>query len=374
MPQGEAVPASKPAGSACPDLVSVIVPAFNAVRTIDETLASARAQTYAALEIIVVDDGSTDGTVGVVQAHLNADPRVRLIRQSNQGVAAARNAGIAAATGALVATLDADDLWLPEKIRMQVEAMRRVGDGAGLCCTGVHAIDGVGRGVGRHLPEPGSAPMRAMCRVNLVGNGSSALMPRSLVLECGGFDPSLRAANAQGCEDWQLYLRIVEHHTVVVVPECLTGYRQHPMQMSGRLEEMVRSAVMVLERVRKRRPDLAADIDEGLRGMRRRASGAALSAGEYGRALQLSRSNGLAAQFDVAARSLRHAAGRLVRRWRSAQVAPNRPQYFIEAASRGAAQATNTSIDPWRRSMGKIAEVQAGEASAQFRQGEARDP
>jgi glycosyltransferase involved in cell wall biosynthesis len=295
-------------------LVSVIVPAWNAAGTIDATLRSVRAQTYSPLEIVVVDDGSTDGTASVVEALGADDPRILLIRQTNQGVAAARNAGIAEAKGEFVAPVDADDLWHPDKIRVQVEAMRMAGAKAGLCCTGVHAIDADARIVGTYVPDPGPSALASLCRVNLVGNGSSALMPRALVVACGGYDPSLRAAGAQGCEDWQLYLRIVESHAFIVVPACLTGYRQHPAQMSGRLEDMVRSAELVLAAFEKRRPDLASDLTQGLRGMRERAAGAALAQGHYRRALQLVHANGAAARLDVAVRSLRNAVGHQMRR------------------------------------------------------------
>jgi glycosyltransferase involved in cell wall biosynthesis len=295
-------------------LVSVIVPAWNAGATIDATLLSVRAQTYSPLEIVVVDDGSMDGTASVVEAHAADDPRIHLIRQTNQGVAAARNAGIAAAKGEFVAPVDADDLWHPDKIRLQVEAMRMAGAKAGLCCTGVHAIDAEARIVGTYVPDPGPFALASLCRVNLVGNGSSALMPRALVVACGGYDPSLRAAGAQGCEDWQLYLRIVESHSFTVVPACLTGYRQHPGQMSGRLEEMVRSAELVLAAFERRRPDLAPDLMKGLHGMRERAAGTALAQGGYRRALQLVHENGAAARLNVAVRSLRNIAGRVLRR------------------------------------------------------------
>jgi glycosyltransferase involved in cell wall biosynthesis len=102
-------------------LVSAIVPAFNAERFLEDALRSIFAQEFDDLETIVVDDGSTDGTADVVRAFGDA---VRSLTQPNGGVALARNAGIAAARGAFVAFLDADDLWAPHKLRLQVEALR----------------------------------------------------------------------------------------------------------------------------------------------------------------------------------------------------------------------------------------------------------
>ncbi len=322
-------PEARFAGGA--DLVSVVIPAYDAATTIDETLRSVRAQTHTALEILVVDDGSRDRTPDIAASHAAADPRVRIIRQENKGVAAARNAGIAAAAGAFVAPIDADDLWRPDKIGMQVAAMRRHGPRAGLCCTGVHAIDRHGLILARHVPDRASDAFRAMCRVNLAGNGSSALMPLDLVRSCGGYDSGLREAGAQGCEDWQLYLQIVEHHDFVVVPQRLTGYRQHPSQMSGKAAEMVRSAEIVLGRVRARRPDCASDLDAGLRGMRERMAMAALSAGDYATAVHLGRTIGLLDAARMAKLSLRNVLGRIQRRWAVLPADPPTGKPFLEA-------------------------------------------
>src|SRR5438045_2856629 len=95
------------------ELVTVIVPAYNAGVTIGATLDSIRAQTHTNLEVLVIDDGSTDATAKIVQRHASVDPRIRLIRQSNEGVAAPRNRGIAEARGEYLAPIDADALWRP---------------------------------------------------------------------------------------------------------------------------------------------------------------------------------------------------------------------------------------------------------------------
>lgn len=314
------------------DLVSVVIPAFNAAATLHETLCSVRAQSHSALEILVVDDGSRDETPAIASRHAAADPRVRLIRQDNKGVAAARNAGIASALGVFVAPVDADDLWRPDKIRLQVAAMRRHGPRAGLCCTGVHAIDASGLIIGQHIPDPADDAFRAMCRVNLVGNGSSALMPLDLVRRHGGYDVGLREAGAQGCEDWQLYLQIVEDHDLVVVPQCLTGYRQHPSQMSGRTDAMVRSAEIVLGRIRARRPDCARDLDAGLMSMRNRVAMAALTAGDYATAIRLAGMSGPTAAARMTMLSLRNVMGRTRRRWTGVTADPLTGTPFLDAS------------------------------------------
>jgi glycosyltransferase involved in cell wall biosynthesis len=118
-------------------LVSVIVPAYNAGRFIDETIASALAQTYQRREIIVVDDGSTDDTADRVRRY----PSIAYLRQANAGVAAARNAGILASRGDYIALLDHDDVWLPEKLEVQVSIAARHPASGLVVCDGVH-VDG----------------------------------------------------------------------------------------------------------------------------------------------------------------------------------------------------------------------------------------
>ena len=245
-------------------LVSVIVPAYNAAQTIDETLRSARYQTHRDLEILVVDDGSTDATPAIVARHAALDARVRLITQDNAGVAVARNRGIAEAQSDLIAPLDADDLWAPSKIEKQLWALRQAGEKTALVYTWFAVIDAQGnvRDL-EHQPLDAGWVLRRMCRGNLVGNGSSPLMRKSAILEAGGFDPGLRSAQAQGCEDLLLYFRIAERHDFAVVPEHLTGYRRHPETMSEDALQMLRSYHLVTEEMCRKYPDYAEEIRLG---------------------------------------------------------------------------------------------------------------
>ena len=113
-------------------LVSVIIPAFNAAEYIRQTLNSVLAQTYQAMEVIVVDDGSSDATGAIVEEFVKKDARVQLVRQSNAGVGAARNTAIRMARGEYIAPLDADDIWFPEKLEKQVACMEQCGEETGL--------------------------------------------------------------------------------------------------------------------------------------------------------------------------------------------------------------------------------------------------
>jgi glycosyltransferase involved in cell wall biosynthesis len=246
-------------------LVSAIVPAYNAARTIEETLRSIRAQTYRRLEILVVDDGSRDETVRIAETHAAEDPRLRIIEQPNGGVAAARNSGILAARGELIAPVDADDIWAPKKIAHQVNRMHANPD-ATLCYTWWACIDHRGRvtGYGGRHTAHGDA-LAEMCRTNLVGNGSGAMMRKDAVIAAGLYDPGLRARGAQGCEDYKLYLALAAAGDVEVVPEFLTGYRTLPNNMSSDVAQMCRSHLIVIEEFRAQHPHLSSYLDEGRR-------------------------------------------------------------------------------------------------------------
>jgi glycosyltransferase involved in cell wall biosynthesis len=152
--------------------VSVIVPAFNAGATIDATLASVRRQTHAALDIVIVDDGSRDDTAARAAAHAADDRRIRIVRQDNAGVAAARNAGLAAARAEFVAPIDADDLWAPTKIAKQLARIAGRPE-IGLVYTWYKLIDDDGRVMqdSRRFTDEGDV-CAVMAFRNLVGNGS----------------------------------------------------------------------------------------------------------------------------------------------------------------------------------------------------------
>ncbi len=245
-------------------LVTVVVPAFNAERTIGETLSSVRAQTYRNLEIIVVDDGSSDATASIVEANASEDERVRLIRQDNSGVAAARNCGIRAAQGGFVAPVDADDLWRPTKIEKQMAEIFAGGPRCGLVYTWQARIDATGRILDQR-PGPayeGDVTPRLLYG-NFLGSGSLALIRKEALDEVGGYDSALLAQQAQGCEDWKLYLEIASRYRFGVVKEHLTGYRQGPGRMSTDRFQMLRSHELVRRWALDRFPEHAPCIRKG---------------------------------------------------------------------------------------------------------------
>jgi len=252
-------------GSAAP-LVSVVIPAFNAQDTLNDTLLSVRRQSYRNLEILVVDDGSTDSTSAVVLAHVADDRRVRLLRQQNSGVAAARNTGWQAAQSDLIAFVDADDLWAWNKIEKQVSVLLAAGERMGLVYTwwvGINQQNRIRFWVDAPMVE--GDVLGRMFLGNFVGHGSSPIIRRQALIAAGGFDSSLRAAGSHGCEDMLLYYRIAMRYTFGLVPEYLTGYRVVSGRMSSDRARMLRSFELVAEEMKRDHPEQHQNIERGVR-------------------------------------------------------------------------------------------------------------
>jgi glycosyltransferase involved in cell wall biosynthesis len=210
------------------DLVSVIMPAYNAGRHVAESVRSVQAQTFGRWELIIVDDGSTDDTREVVQSLANTDARVRYVRRPNGGQAAARNTGLAEARGPLVAFLDADDLWLPGKLAAQLDVLEAKGvdlvytdgyifsdDGAASAEERFHIVPGETRGV---------EMFRTLFTSNRIGT-LSVLVKRSALDAVGLFDED-RAY--QNCEDYDLWMRLAKNGASFYgMTEKLMRYRRH---------------------------------------------------------------------------------------------------------------------------------------------------
>jgi len=206
--------------------VSVVIPAYNAEAFLAEAVESALSQTEPPHEVIVVNDGSTDGTAAVLQAFAD---RIIVVTQENRGLPAARNAGAARATGAWLAFLDADDLWQPEKLARQLEVASRAN-------VALVYTDRFNIGQRGDLPEVQSQ-VQPLCSgdvfIDLLTCGnpitvSSVMLRTQVFRELGGFVEFLRAA-----EDWDLWLRLTAEHQIAVCAEPLVSYRFHGGMMSG---------------------------------------------------------------------------------------------------------------------------------------------
>ena len=206
------------------DLISVIIPAHNVERFIGQTLRSVLNQSHDALEVVVVDDGSNDGTAAIVTSVAERDPRVRLIRTHNVGVSGARNLAISASRGEFIAPIDADDIWRQDKLARQLAVMHASGPEVGVVYCWSAGIDEHNRII---LPTWNNSVavgnvLRDIVVSGIAGNGSTPLIRRKYIEAVGGYDAELML-----CEDWKFYTALAGVCEFAVVPEYLTGYRLH---------------------------------------------------------------------------------------------------------------------------------------------------
>jgi hypothetical protein len=236
--------------------VSVVIPAYNAASHLAATMRSASAQTFRDLEIIVVDDGSKDDTSAVAEALAASDDRIRIIRCANGGVARARNIGIEHSRGSFVAPLDADDLWHPRKLELQLKRFHERPD-AGLVYNWLRRIDETDRVLGDSaFPLVEGWVVHRHLLHNFISNGSTPLIRREL-LDDIRYEPALRDAGNGGCEDYLLQLQLALRVPFVCAPAFLTGYRRSADAMSSDAGRMIRSHIQVFETIEPHVPKSA---------------------------------------------------------------------------------------------------------------------
>jgi glycosyltransferase involved in cell wall biosynthesis len=225
-------------------LVSVLITTWNAHRYLQEAIESALSQTYPNIEILVVDDGSTDETPDICASYLG---RVRYFRQERDGKggALALMRAFDEARGTYLAPLDHDDRWHPEKIGRQVSYMESHPE-TGAVFTRANLIDPDGHELGL---SPLSAPSGDVFHMLLTGNRyfhSAALYPAAILDTVGRHDPNV------GIGDWDLWLKISRHHPIAMIGEPLVEYRVHPTSFSKDLRRMGAATRRVLENQRVR--------------------------------------------------------------------------------------------------------------------------
>jgi len=224
----------------------VIIPAFNAEDFIEETLASVNDQTYPNIEVIIVDDGSTDSTPVLVERFsASAQVAVQLVRQPNRGVSAARNHGASVARGEFLAFLDADDVWLPHKVSTQVEALRQATELIGVLC----AYSIFDSSTGRMLSQVRFSESDSHFRKWLTLQGPGPLLPSTLVmthsawLDVGEFDEGLSTA-----ADLDFGMRLRQFGKIQVLSEILVRYRISNNQMHRDPEALVRDYALITQK------------------------------------------------------------------------------------------------------------------------------
>ncbi len=229
-------------------LISVIIPAYNAEKTIRETIESVLKQTFQDFEIIVINDGSEDATLEI--ANSIKDSRLKVFSYPNAKQAASRNRGISHSTGEFLAFLDADDLWTPEKLEAQLKALQD-NPQAAVAYSWSNCIDEKGNFLRKASQSTTSGDVYAkLLLCDFLDNGSNPLVRRDALEEVGGFDESLPPA-----EDWDMWIRLAARYHFVAVPYPHILYRQSPNSASANLLRMASACERVIELAFERAPD-----------------------------------------------------------------------------------------------------------------------
>lgn len=227
--------------------ISVITPAYNAEHTILETIESVQQQTFQDFEFIIINDGSTDKTLEVIET-VN-DGRLKVFSYSNGGVCTARNRGISHATGEYIAFLDADDLWTPDKLELQLKALQQNPEaGAAYSWTYFMYKDKDSARPGKPVHYTGNIYPYLLTE-NFLCHGSNPLVRRSIVETVGEFD-----SNFPHCADWDYYLRLALHTSFVLVPKHQIYYRQSTTSMTSKVSSIEKQILSMLEKTFKNAP------------------------------------------------------------------------------------------------------------------------
>ena len=238
--------------------VTVIIPAYGVERYIAATIRSVLAQTYRDFELLIIDDGSPDRSVEICRQF--TDPRIRILRQSNRGPAAARNLGIRQATGAYIALLDGDDLWEPEKLEKHVTHLENHPEvGISFCRSTL--IDEAGKPLGIYqviTKLNDVTPLDLLCRTP-IGNGSVPVMRREVLQaiqyidsttgELCYFNPDRQLHPSEDVECW-MRIALKTNWKIVGIPEALTLYRVNSKGCSANLWKKLQSWEKMLAEVR----------------------------------------------------------------------------------------------------------------------------
>ncbi|MEQ9486133.1 glycosyltransferase [Coleofasciculus sp. F4-SAH-05] len=222
-------------------IISVIIPAYNAEKTIQETVQSVLNQTFTDFELLIVDDGSKDATLDMIKRI--PDPRIQVFSYPNAGANVSRNRGLAQAGGEYVAFLDADDLWTPDKLEAQLKALQSNPDAA-IAYSWTSFVDESGHFLHKGICATDTGNVYAkLLLVNFLESGSNPLIFRQSLVEIGGFDESLPA-----CQDTDLYLRLAERYLFTVVPKIQVFYRRSSQSVSANIANLESAWLTVLER------------------------------------------------------------------------------------------------------------------------------
>lgn len=234
-------------------LVSVVLPAYNASAHVDAALGSICSQTYERLEIIVINDGSTDDTLARLEGFARRDARVKLISRENRGLIPTLNEGVASATGELIARMDADDFAFPQRIERQVEAFNRL-PGLGMCGTGIHHISRGRVFETRRDLIFRTGDLRTLSLFFTIFIHPTVMLDRRVLGPALHFDSAYPHA-----EDFELFRRIAASHVIHLIHEPLLAYRLHDNSVSVRHRRTMRRTHLKIVAENLRNDELTGD-------------------------------------------------------------------------------------------------------------------
>ncbi|NER48247.1 MAG: glycosyltransferase [Symploca sp. SIO1B1] len=229
-------------------LISVIIPAYNAEKTILETIESIFQQTFADFEIIVINDGSQDSTLELLSGV--TDPRLQVFSFPNAGLSASRNRGVARAKGEYISFIDADDLWTPDKLELQLQALQTNPEAA-VAYSWTDCIDEAGKFLrsGSHMSVSGDVYAQLLL-VNFLESGSNVLIRQQALREIGDSDESLAAG-----QDRELFLRLAAKYHFVAVPQTQILYRVSAQAISANVAKAGTSRLQVIKQAFSQAPE-----------------------------------------------------------------------------------------------------------------------
>ncbi|MCB7128687.1 MAG: glycosyltransferase [Candidatus Brocadiales bacterium] len=239
--------------------VSIILPCYNGERWLPETISSILAQTFQDFELIVVDDGSTDGTPAILES-IAHEPRTTVIRQPNHGIPATHNRGLREAQGEFIAYIQQDDLWLPEKLALQVEAFRQSDPSVGLIYGQAYHIDEAGRIF--KLQRPPEYPQHELLR-HLIEDGGFVPIVTTLIRRACYERVGLHDESLYGCDDYDLWLRLAPHFAFLRLEEPLAKLRYHPGRASHD-ERMCLDRFTIAVKLQRLYPEMRNSMDRYL--------------------------------------------------------------------------------------------------------------
>lgn len=228
-------------------VISVVVPVYNGEKTIKETIDSVLNQSFYDFELIVINDGSTDKSLEIISNI--KDERLKVFSYPNAGLSASRNRGISLATGEYISFIDADDLWTPDKLELQLKALQEHPQAA-VAYSWTDCIDESGKFLGKCNYLSFSGDVRAnLLLINFIDSGSNVLIRTEAFKKVGNFDESRKS-----CEDWDMWLRLAAEYSFIAVSKPQVLYRISSSSMSTNLLRMEAESMEVIEKACDRNP------------------------------------------------------------------------------------------------------------------------